>query len=1599
MSEYIGEFVQESEESITELNNALLELERNPDDDAAMDDVFRTAHTLKGNCGAMGFTRASDLAHAIEDLLDAVRVGSLSITPELMDEVFAAVDDLERMIGEIDRHGDIKSDPSSRIESLRSEIEDSTGLVKPSEEETERLLGGADRLPRSDHRAFHARFSLTAPGSADAAITALSDAFDLLATDPASPEDLAEAETVDAAFGSAVDEAAVAAALDPVEAVEDAIITEVDPGVVDRAVGTTAADADESDADAEVGDPEEMEVDELLDQFEEYDDLDEAVERVDDVAGLENMGDAGAFDDIVEEEVDPAYDDAETGAETGDAAETDAGPEPAGADEEVEDAMSEFQDLQEEYDRVGLDQMEEELEGVEFGEYDQEDEVGFDELLGDDLLDEGPATADAEADPAEPEADPAEAEAEAEPAEPAEAEADPEPAEAEAEAEPVEAEADPGPAEAEADPEPADAEAEPTVSEPGEAAVEALVESARPPATLDRGVHHVRMAVPADDPDAGEAVVEALRDAFDLLGTDPAETEVVVGGHDGEIDALFGSDLPEDEVRAALHAVDGVRAAHLTDVTDRVAPEVQSGTDAAPDPADAGPAEVGVDADADADAAEEDLDPEVIQAEGEIEDAMSEFKQMQQAYDTVGLDEIEDELEDVEFGEYDEEDEVGFDELLGEEAEADPAETGAEPAEPEAEADPADAEAEPEPADPAEADADAEPEPAAPAETAPEPESADPAEADADAEPEPADLAEADADAEPESADSAETAADPAEVDAHAEPTEASADADAEPTEASADTDAVDPAAPPTDEAVAAAVEDVETTLPESRKAYHLALEVHTEPDRNNGSRVVEALRDAFDLLDTRPPEPTVAAEDPARLETVIGSHVPESEIRSALDDVEEVGVVHLTDVTDRVTAAPAAEADADAETTDAMTEFRSMQERYDTVDVGEIETELEEADLPGIDTSEEVGFEDLLEPAEIEDEPVEPVADDGVEADAGPATEGETDTPSTTADAEGGVDADTDTAEADTGVTAEDDVEVTEVEVGEIGDVEGIEDVEDPEEIDLEDIEVEGDLDDVAVSSEFGVDVDIDASSVTGEDGDAESASEPEPEPDPEPTTPASEPEPEPEPEPTTPEPEPEPSVPDAATADVQTIKGIGSAYAERLAEADVETVGDLVVADARALADETDISDNRIEEWVERAPVSPDAVQSDEPADDAEAADATRETDAIQSIRVDVDQVDELLNLVEGLVTSRARMRRALREVDVDVQPLAEELDELDVIGTEMQDVVMDMRLVPVRTVTQRLPRVVRDVARDQGKRVAFDIEGEDVEVDRSILSRMSDPLIHMVRNAVDHGIEPPEERAAAGKDEEGQVTLRAYRARDTVYVEVEDDGRGLDPDELREAAVEKGMYTEDEAERVSDDAARELVFHPGFSTNEEVTDVSGRGVGMDVVATTVEDLDGEVEVESEPGQGTTVRLALPVSVAISEVLFMEVGDEEYGVPIRVVDEIEGMGAAQPVTDGGEVVRTPSGDERELIDLGEAMDAPGRDGDRDMGGPQERGMLVTLEDDVRQAAIRCDRVRGQQEVVVKPFEGFMADIPGLSGAAILGEGDVVNILDVETL
>ena len=387
------------------------------------------------------------------------------------------------------------------------------------------------------------------------------------------------------------------------------------------------------------------------------------------------------------------------------------------------------------------------------------------------------------------------------------------------------------------------------------------------------------------------------------------------------------------------------------------------------------------------------------------------------------------------------------------------------------------------------------------------------------------------------------------------------------------------------------------------------------------------------------------------------------------------------------------------------------------------------------------------------------------------------------------------------------------------------------------------------------------------------------------------------------------------------------------------------------------------------------------------------------IQSVRVGVDQVDSLLNLVEELVTNRIRLRRAIETGDIE-QALSD-LSDLETTTAELQDTVMDVRLVPLDRVASRLPRIVRDVARDQGKEVEFVTEGTDVELDRSILSEIGDPLMHIVRNAVGHGIEPPGERESAGKDPTGTVRLRTRRSRDRVTIVVEDDGRGIDPDAIRERAVENGLLSSTAADALDDESVYELVFQPGFTTADSVTDLSGRGVGMDVVRTTVRALDGSVSIESTPGEGTAIRLRLPVSVAIVQVLFVEAGEETFGIPITDIEEID-RDARTETIDGEEVL---AHEERPypVVHLDDALEvtsseteARATDG---AGAGYHEGVVIRIDDDVRRVALRCDGVLRQEEVVVKPFEGLLRGIPGLSGAAVLGEGDVVTILDVETL
>jgi two-component system chemotaxis sensor kinase CheA len=366
---------------------------------------------------------------------------------------------------------------------------------------------------------------------------------------------------------------------------------------------------------------------------------------------------------------------------------------------------------------------------------------------------------------------------------------------------------------------------------------------------------------------------------------------------------------------------------------------------------------------------------------------------------------------------------------------------------------------------------------------------------------------------------------------------------------------------------------------------------------------------------------------------------------------------------------------------------------------------------------------------------------------------------------------------------------------------------------------------------------------------------------------------------------------------------------------------------------------------------------------------------------------------------------------------------MDELEKISTNLQNTVMDMRLIPLRKVVSKFPRLVRDLARAQEKEIDLVIEGDDIELDRTILDEIADPLMHVLRNAADHGIEDPDAREMAGKPRTGTIRMTATREQDHVVIEVRDDGGGIDADAIRAKAAERGLHTESELASMDDAAVHDLVFHPGFSTADEVTDVSGRGVGMDVVRTTVRKLDGNVNVSSTPGEGTLFTIRLPVSVAIIRILLVEVGGQEFGLPVSSVDEVlqaESIHTVNgrevlshedrvyPLVHLNRVLETGGDGSAAGVEAGIAADGGSPDVDDGPPGPAapdglrrgtDGGMLVRIKPTERPVALHCDRVTQQEEVVVKPFEGPLHEVRGLSGAAVIGDGKVIPILDVATL
>ena len=386
-------------------------------------------------------------------------------------------------------------------------------------------------------------------------------------------------------------------------------------------------------------------------------------------------------------------------------------------------------------------------------------------------------------------------------------------------------------------------------------------------------------------------------------------------------------------------------------------------------------------------------------------------------------------------------------------------------------------------------------------------------------------------------------------------------------------------------------------------------------------------------------------------------------------------------------------------------------------------------------------------------------------------------------------------------------------------------------------------------------------------------------------------------------------------------------------------------------------------------------------------------------QSIRVDIERLDSVLNLAGELVLSRNRLMRLgsrLPETDAEeelVSHVNEAIAQLDLVTTDLQLAVMKMRMQPIAKVFNKFPRLVRALARQNNKEVELVIRGEETELDKTVIEELGDPLVHLIRNALDHGMETPEERVAAGKPRCGTVSLSAYQEGRHIIVSIAEDGRGMNPVHIKNSAVEKGLLTEDEAGRLSNKDALNLIFIPGFSTAKKVSNISGRGVGMDVVKTNITRINGSIDIDSEVGRGTTITFSLPLTLAIIQALTVDAGGEVYGIPLSTV--IENIRVAD--------CDIKTVDSREVIQIRDRVYPVVRLGALVSGNvttaQSEWKYIVLIGIGEKRFGILVDRLHGQEEIVMKSMGEYLKGTEGIAGACITGDGNVILILDLAGL
>ncbi|MDK2896251.1 MAG: two-component system, chemotaxis family, sensor kinase CheA [Candidatus Atribacteria bacterium] len=391
-------------------------------------------------------------------------------------------------------------------------------------------------------------------------------------------------------------------------------------------------------------------------------------------------------------------------------------------------------------------------------------------------------------------------------------------------------------------------------------------------------------------------------------------------------------------------------------------------------------------------------------------------------------------------------------------------------------------------------------------------------------------------------------------------------------------------------------------------------------------------------------------------------------------------------------------------------------------------------------------------------------------------------------------------------------------------------------------------------------------------------------------------------------------------------------------------------------------------------------------------------------KTVRVDVERLDNLLNLVGELVIDRARLEDILSRLPEGEEEtnfrglLSDTTTHVGRVTNELQLEIMKARMLPLAEVFNRFPRMVRDLARNSGKEVDFLVEGEETELDRSLLEEITDPLIHLLRNAIDHGIESKEEREALGKPARGTILLRAYQEENSVIIMIRDDGRGISLDQVKQKALARGLVTPEELAKMTDKEVIDFIFYPGFSTSSKVTDVSGRGVGMDIVKRNIERVNGQVLVETKEGQGSTFYLRLPLTLAIVRALLVRAGDATFAIPMTDIVEIEKV--ERKNTYWVNQVLTALFREKtlpllRLQDLLQSRKATYQEG---MEIPETFYTIVVNTSRVL-AGLVVDEIMGEQEIVIKSLGTYIGDIRGLGGATILGDGSISLILDVASL